>query len=135
MEIHCRTRERILSLREVVCEFCEREFKASETNPHLKDCEEFPIPCPNGCPREEEQRELKRRDIPVLLGNHCPLQEVQCAYWTMDVEMRVTETHEGEFLHIHFKLSVTMMQDEQMNRRYKTKRRLSLILLRSVMES
>ena len=61
-----------------MCEFCEREFKASETNPHLKDCEEFPIPCLNDCPREERQRELKRRDIPIHLNNYCPLQKVQC---------------------------------------------------------
>ena len=88
----------------------------------MKDCEEFPIPYLNG-PREGEkgQRELKRRDIPVLLNNHCPLQKVQCAYWTMDVERGVTDKHEREFLHIHFKLYMTKKQDEHMNRRNNNK--------------
>ena len=102
-------------MREVVCEFCEREVKAREMNPHLKDCVEFPLPCPNGCSREGEDgvRELKRKDIPVHLDNHCPLHKVQCSYWDHgckeEMERRHTDTHEREFLHIHFKLSMTDM--------------------------
>ena len=70
-------------LREIVCEFCEGNVKASEMNPHLEDCEEFPLDCPNGCSIEGEDgvREVKRKDIPVHLDNHCPLQKVQCPYW------------------------------------------------------
>ena len=102
-------------MREVVCEFCEREVKAREMNLHLKDCVEFPLPCPNGCSREGEDgvRELKRKDIPVHLDNHCPLHKVQCSYWDHgckeEMERRHTDTHEREFLHIHFKLSITDM--------------------------
>ena len=98
-------------MREVVCEFCEGEVKAREMNPHLKDCVEFPLPCPNGCSREGEDgvRELKRKDIPVHLDNNCPLHKVQCSYWDHgckeEMERRHTDTHEREFLHIHFKLS------------------------------
>ena len=105
-------------MREVVCEFCEREVKAKEMNPHLKDCVEFPLPCPNGCSREGEDgvRELKRKDIPVHLDNHCPLHKVQCSYWDHgckeEMERRHTDTHEREFLHIHFKLSMTNLQHE-----------------------
>ena len=105
-------------MREVVCEFCEREVKAREMNPHLKDCVEFPLPCPNGCSREGEDgvRELKRKDIPVHLDNHCPLHKVQCSYWDHgckeEVERRHTDTHEREFLHIHFKLSITDMNQK-----------------------
>ena len=100
-------------LREIVCEFCEGNLKASEMNPHLEDCEEFPLDCPNGCSREGEDgvREVKRKDIPVHLDNHCPLQKVQCPYWDHGckekMERRLTDTHEKEFLHIHYRLSMT----------------------------
>ena len=106
-------------LREIVCEFCEGKVKASEMNPHLEDCEEFPLDCPNDCSREGENgvREVKRKDIPVHLDNHCPLQKVQCPYWDHgcreEMERRHTDTHEREFLHIHFKLSMTEMKQKQ----------------------
>ena len=104
-------------MREVVCEFCEGEVKAREMNPHLKNCVEFPLLCPNGCSREGEDgvRELKRKDIPVHLDNHCPLHKVRCSYWDHgckeEMERRHTDTHEREFLHIHFKLSMTDMNE------------------------
>ena len=103
-------------LREIVCEFCEGKVKASEMNPHLEDCEEFPLDCPNGCSREGEDvvREVKRKDIPVHLDTHCPLQKVQCPYWDHgcreEMERKRADTHEREFLHIHFKLSLTSTQ-------------------------
>ena len=103
-------------LRVVTCEFCEGEVKASEMNPHLEDCEAFPLPCPNGCAREGEDvvREVKRRDLTVHLDTHCPLQIVQCPYrdhgCREEMERRLTDTHEREFLHIHFKLSMTDMK-------------------------
>ena len=106
-------------LREVVCEYCEGKVKASEMNPHLEDCDEFPLHCPNGCSKEGEEglRELKRKDIPVHLDNHCPLQKVQCAYWEHgcreEMERRQTDTHEREFFHIHFKLSMTDIKRKQ----------------------
>ena len=106
-------------MREVVCEFCEGEVKAREMNPHLKDCMEFPLPCPNGCSREGKDgvRELKRKDIPIHLDNHCPLHKVQCSYWDhgckKEMERRDTDTHEREFLHIHFKLYITYMNQKQ----------------------
>ena len=103
-------------LRVVTCEFCEGEVKASEMNPHLEDCEAFPLPCPNGCAREgeDEVREVKRRDLTVHLDTHCPLQKVQCPFrdhgCREEMERRLTDTHEREFLHIHFKLSMTDMK-------------------------
>ena len=103
-------------MREVTCEFCVGKVKASEMNPHLKDCGEFPLPCHNGCSREGEEgvREMKRKDISFHLDNHCPLQKVQCSYWDHgckeEMERRHTDTHEREFLHIHFKLSMTDMK-------------------------
>ena len=105
--------------REIVCEFCDGKVKASEMNLHLEDCEEFPLHCPNGCSREGEDgvREMKRKDIPVHLDNHCPLQKVQCPYWDHgcreEVERRHTDTHEREFLHIHFKLFMTKTEQKQ----------------------
>ena len=103
-------------LRVVTCELCEGEVKSSEMNPHLEDCEAFPLPCPNGCAREgeDEVREVKRRDLTVHLDTHCPLQKVQCPYLDHgcreEMERRLTDTHEREFLHIHFKLSMTDMK-------------------------
>ena len=73
-----------------MCEFCEGKVKASEINPHLEDCEEFPLDCPNGCCREGEDgvRGVKRKDIPIHLDNHCPRHKVQCLIGTMDVKRR-----------------------------------------------
>ena len=70
-------------LRGVMCEFCAGEVKACEMNPHLEVCEEFPLLCPNRCSREGEDgvRAVMRKDLPVHLDNHCPLQIVQCPYW------------------------------------------------------
>ena len=105
-------------LREVICEFCEGEVKASEMNPHLEDCDEFPLPCPNRCRRkgEEGQWKMNRKDIPVHLHKHCPLQKVQCAYWEHgcreEMERRHTDTHEREFLHTHFKLTTKLLTDK-----------------------
>ena len=87
-------------LRVVTCDFCEGEVKASEMNPHLEDCEAFPLPCPSGCAREgeDEVREVKRRDLTVHLDTHCPLQIVQCPYrdhgCREEMERRLTDTHE-----------------------------------------
>ena len=100
-------------LREIMCELCQGKVKANEMNPHLGDCEEFPLDCSNGCSREGEDgvREVKRKDIPVHLDNHCSLQKVQCPYWDHgckeEMEGRHTDTHEREFLHFHFKLLMT----------------------------
>ena len=104
-------------LRVVTCEFCEGKVKASEMNTHLEDCEAFPLPCPNGCAREgeDEVREVKRRDLPFHLDTHYPLLKVQCPYrdhgCREEMERRLTDTHEREFLHIHFKLSTKLLTD------------------------
>ena len=106
-------------LRKVECEFCEGEVTATEMNLHLEECDEFPLPCPNRCGREGEEglREVKRKDIPVHLDEHCPLQKVQCVYWEHgcreEMERRHTDTHEREFLHVHFKLSMIRMEQKQ----------------------
>ena len=106
-------------LRGVVCEFCAGEVKACEMNPHLEVCEEFPLLCPNCCSREGEDgvREVKRKDLPIHLDNHCPIQIVQCPYWEHgcreEMERRLTDVHEREFMHIHFKLSLTEMKQSQ----------------------
>ncbi|KAI6661692.1 TNF receptor-associated factor 4 [Oopsacas minuta] len=103
-------------LRELVCEFCVNKVKACEMNPHLMDCEHFPVPCPNGCVREGDEgtRQLKRRDIPVHLNDECPLQKVECPYWEYgcreEMERREMDFHEKEFMHIHYRLSMTDMK-------------------------
>ena len=102
-------------LRKVECEFCKGEVKATEMNLHLEECDEFPLPCPNRCGGEGEEglREVKRKDIPVHLDEHCPLQKVQCVYWEHgcreEMERRHTDTHEREFLHVHYKLTTKLL--------------------------
>ncbi|KAI6661704.1 TNF receptor-associated factor 6-like isoform X3 [Oopsacas minuta] len=103
-------------LRELVCEFCVNNVKACEMNPHLEDCEHFPVPCPNECVREGEEvtRQLKRRDVPVHLTDVCPLQKVECPYWLYgcreEMERRELDLHEREFMHIHYRLSMADMK-------------------------
>ncbi|KAI6648533.1 TNF receptor-associated factor 4 isoform X1 [Oopsacas minuta] len=71
-------------------------------NPHLEDCEHFPVPCPNGCVAEGEEgtKQMTRRDVPVHLADECPLQKVQCTCWNhecerlsmVDMKLKQTET-------------------------------------------
>ncbi|KAI6661218.1 TNF receptor-associated factor 4-like [Oopsacas minuta] len=106
-------------LRELLCEFCVNKVKACEMNPHLEICEHFPVLCPNGCVIEGEEgtRQLKRRDVPVHLSNECPLQKVECPYWVYgcreEMERKDIDLHEREFIHIHYRLSMTDMKQKQ----------------------
>ncbi|KAI6650763.1 TNF receptor-associated factor 6-like isoform X3 [Oopsacas minuta] len=106
-------------LRELVCEFCVNKVKTCEMNPHLEICEHFPVPCPNRCVMEGEEgtRQLKRRDIPVHLANECPLQKVECPYWVYgcreEMERKEMDLHEREFMHIHYRLSMSDMKLKQ----------------------
>ncbi|KAI6661195.1 TNF receptor-associated factor 4-like isoform X1, partial [Oopsacas minuta] len=106
-------------LRELVCEFCVNNVKACEMNPHLEVCEHFPDLCPNSCVIEGEEGtiQMKRRDVPAHLADVCPLQKVECPYWVHgckeEMERREMDLHEREFMHIHFRLSMTDMKLKQ----------------------
>ncbi|KAI6655468.1 hypothetical protein LOD99_11397 [Oopsacas minuta] len=106
-------------LRQLLCEFCMNKVKACEMNPHLEICEHFPVPCPNRCVigGEEGTRQLKRRDVLVHLSNECPLQKVECPYWVYgcreEMERKKMDLHEREFMHIHYRLSMTDMKRKQ----------------------
>ncbi|KAI6661207.1 hypothetical protein LOD99_10135 [Oopsacas minuta] len=106
-------------LRELVCDFCLNKVKACEMNPHLEDCEHFPVPCPNECVIEGEEgtRQVKRRDVPAHLSNECPLQKEECPYWVYgcreEIERKEMDLHEREFMHIHYRLSMTDMKQKQ----------------------
>ncbi|KAI6658972.1 hypothetical protein LOD99_14648 [Oopsacas minuta] len=105
-------------LRELVCEFCMNTVKGCEMNPHLEVCEHFPVPCPNECVIEGEEgaRHVKRRDVPVHLSNECPQQKVECPYWIYgcreEMERKEMDLHEREFMHIHYRLSMTDMKQK-----------------------
>ena len=96
-------------LREVVCEFCEGEVTASGI-PIWKTVMSFLFPVRTFVVEKE------RKGIAVHLDKHCPLQKVQCAYWEHgcreEMERIHTDTHEREFLHIHFRLSMTKMEQK-----------------------
>ncbi|KAI6657013.1 hypothetical protein LOD99_11238 [Oopsacas minuta] len=105
-------------LGELECEFCLNKVKACEMNPHLENCEHFPVLCPNQCVIEGEEgtKHVKRRDIPVHLSDECPLQIVECPYWVYgckeEMERKKMDLHEREFMHIHYRLSMTDMKQK-----------------------
>ena len=101
--------------RELKCEFCGSAVRACEMNPHLGECEEFPVDCPNGCDitRETGTGQMKRRDTSIHLAE-CPLQRVKCPYWENgcgeEMERRQLDLHEREFMHTHFRLALKEMK-------------------------
>ncbi|KAI6649476.1 TNF receptor-associated factor 4-like [Oopsacas minuta] len=107
------------SLRKLDCEFCNRKVKACQMNPHLENCEDFPVPCPNECATkgEEGAKLMKRRHVAVHLADKCPLQKVQCIYWDHGcrekLERRKLDLHEREFMHIHYRISMVEMKKKQ----------------------
>ena len=82
-------------------------------NPHLGECEEFPVECPNGC---QLKIQLKRRDIFIHLAE-CPRQIVKCPYWEHgcreEMERRQLDLHEKECIHTHFRLAMKGMKRKQ----------------------
>ena len=90
------------SQRELKCEFCGGAVRACEMNPHLGECEEFPVDCPNGCEAAGETgtRQVKREAVPLHLAE-CLLQRVECPYREYgcgeEMERRQLAEHEREF--------------------------------------
>ena len=80
-------------------------------DPHLGECEEFPVDCPNGCEAAGETgtRQMKRGAIPLHL-TECPLQRVECPYREYgcgeEMERRQLDLHEREYMHTHFRLAM-----------------------------
>ena len=103
--------------RELKCEFCGRAVRACEMNPHLGECEEFPVECPNSCEvaGETGTRQMKRGAVPLHLAE-CPLQRVKCPYWEYgcreEMEMRQLDLHEKEYIHTHFRLAMKEMKQK-----------------------
>ena len=103
--------------RELECEFCGRVAKACEMNPHLGECEEFPLDCPNGCEvAETGTGQMKRGDVPLHL-TECPLQRVECPYREYgcgeEMERRQLDLHEREYMHTHFRLAMKEIKQKQ----------------------
>ena len=93
------------SQRELKCEFCGVAVRACEMNPHLGECEEFPIDCPNGCEAAGDTgtRQMKRGAVPLHL-TECPLQRVECPYreyglWRGDGEETAGPPRERIYAH------------------------------------
>ena len=103
--------------RELKCDFCGRAVRACEMNPHLGECEEFPVECPNSCEvvGETYTRQMKRGAVPLHLAE-CPLQRVKCPYWEYgcreEMEMKQLDLHEKEYIHTHFRLAMKRKQIE-----------------------
>ena len=110
--------ERDCPHRELECEFCGSLERACEMNPHVEECDEFPLNCPNGCEVEGEtgRRQMRRGDLPLHL-DECPLQIVECPYWDYgcveEFERRQLDFHEREAMHIHFNLSMLEMKQNK----------------------
>ena len=103
--------------RELKCEFCGWAVRACEMNPHLGECEEFPVECPNSCEvaGETGTRQMKRGDVPLHLAE-CPLQRVKCPYWEYgcreEMDRRQLDLHEKEYIHTHFRLAMKEMKQK-----------------------
>ena len=106
------------SQRELKCEFCGGAVRACEMNPHLGECEEFPVDCPNGCEAAGETGtgQVKRGAVPLHLAE-CPLQRVECPYREYgcgeEMERRQLDLHEREYMHTHFRLAMKEMKRKQ----------------------
>ena len=104
------------SQRELKCEFCRGAVRACDMNPHLGECEEFPVDCPNGCEAAGETGtgQMKRGTLPLHLAE-CPLQRVECPYreYGCDEEMerRQLDLHEREYMHTHFRLAMKEVKE------------------------
>ena len=103
------------SQRELKCEFCGGAVRACDMNPHLGECEEFPVDCPNGCEAAGETgtRQMKRGAV-LLHLSECPLQRVECPYREYgcgeEMERRQLDLREGEYMHTHFRLAMKAMK-------------------------
>ena len=114
------------SQRELKCEFCGGAVRACDLNPHLGECEEFPVDCPNGCEaaRETGTRQMKRGAVPLHLAE-CPLQRVECPYREYgcgeEMERKQQDLHEREYMHTHFRLAMMEIKRKQMESNDKMK--------------
>ena len=87
-------------------------------NPHLGECEEFPVDCPNGCGAAGETGtgKMKRGAVPLHLAE-CPLQKVECPYREYgcgeEMERGQLDLHEREYMHTHFRLAMKEMKRKQ----------------------
>ena len=103
------------SQRELKCEFCGGAVRACDMNPHLGECEEFPVDCPNGCEAAGETgtRQIERGAVPLHLSE-CPLQRMECLYREYgcgeEMERRQLDLHEREYMHTHFRLAMKEMK-------------------------
>ena len=85
-------------------------------NPHLGECEEFLVDCPNGCEAAGETgtRQMKRGFVPLHLSE-CPLQRVECPYREYgcgeEMERRQLDLHEREYMHTHFRLAMKEVKE------------------------
>ena len=106
------------SQRELKCEFCGGAVRSCDMNPHLGECEEFPVDCPNGCEAAGETGtgQMNRGAVPLHL-TECPLQRVECPYREYgcgeEMERRHLDLHEREYMHTHFRLSMKEMKRKQ----------------------
>ena len=84
-------------MRLINCESCESPIRVCEMEKHIEMCEEYSIPCPNSCWEEDEIRKVKRKELPLHLGEECPLQICDCPF----AEHGCTEKMERKFLKEH----------------------------------
>ena len=117
--------------RELKCELCGSAVRACEMNPHLEECEEFPVECPNSCEvvGEAGTRQMKRGDVPLHLAE-CPLQRVKCPYWEYgcreEMERRQLDLHEKEYIHTHFRI---VMKDIKETKQKQTESNIRILFL------
>ena len=99
------------SQRKLKCEFCGGTERACEMNPHLGECEEFPVDYPNGCEAagDTDTGQVKRGAVHLHLAE-CPYREYGCGE---EMERRQLDLHEREYMHTHFRLAIKEMKEKQ----------------------
>ena len=72
--------------RDVKCQYCYLGGKHwFIENEHKEECQNFPLPCPNGC----EIEGVARQDVNKHRSLDCPLEMIKCEYYDMGCERKV----------------------------------------------
>lgn len=95
-------------LRTSFCKFCHQEGTHEFiTTDHCRECDEYPIECPNQCGETVAQK-----NIETHLGK-CPMQDIECRYsvfgCTTVTKRRETDQHEAQHKDYHLQLSLEKM--------------------------
>ncbi|XP_041456126.1 TNF receptor-associated factor 5-like [Lytechinus variegatus] len=62
--------------RMVQCEFCQKKIFFKDEIAHMNACQNFPVPCPNGC----KLTEIPRGEVKAHVDKDCPKSKIPCPF-------------------------------------------------------